>query len=145
MKKLFLIPLLSSSIAYGTEFYNQEVKGCYEDDDGRHCEIVFDGEWFEPMSAMKLTGRAKSKFVKTASKETGQGIGFIQSLLESIRQKTLEMGYEEFEGTLSGPSGRVSFKYNFRTNVWTLSNGPISAPATGGEKKIDPISSGGPM
>lgn len=145
MKKLFLIPLLSSSIAYGTEFYSQEVKGCYEDDDGRHCEVVFEGEWIEPLSAMKLTGKAKSKFVRTASHETGQGMDFVRSLLESIRQRTLEMGYDTFEGTLSGPKGKVSFKYNFKTGGWTLSNEPISAPATGGEKKKNPISGGGPM
>lgn len=65
-------------------------------------------------------------------------LGAVQSAISGMKDAAVAAGFDTFEGALSGPSGRVTFRVNLKTGAWSFSGS--SNPAD----DLDPVKEASP-
>jgi len=75
-------------------------------------------------------GKGMARFLEVVSYTTGEAIGALTGMMDGIRSTVHGAGYNTFKGELKGPSGTITFDYNFEDGTWNVSNkgsGNVSA------------------
>jgi hypothetical protein len=55
---------------------------------------------------------------------TGSGISTIKGYVGAMRDGAVNAGYHRISGSISGPSGHISFSWNMVSGEWSLRGGP---------------------
>lgn len=136
LKMLLIAGTLVGSIAQANEkTFRIEAWGCYDYEDGTQCDFISDKEYeFKPLRLVepfRLYGKMPlekpltsetSRMANMISMFTGIAFNSVKTAVDGLRSTAVAAGYHTFEGTLSGPGGRVRFTYNLLTNKWSLDN-----------------------
>ena len=131
---LFILSSIVTTVLYANPLtnWNYEIKGCESDSS---CSVLIEqGNLDDLMSRhedpeladqfRKATAPGKGKGMQGLSEgvasATGMVIGAVKSALDGMRQAAVGAGFDTFTGTLSGPSGSISFRMNLQSGAWSF-------------------------
>ena len=117
--KILISALLAGSATIGyANTLEYELRGCDHD----FCDTVIGEGTFGIDDISMLEGKGRgSGLAGGIARGAGVAIDVAVGAVESMRGAAVAAGYHQFEGTLSGPSGKVQFGMDLRTGAWTFS------------------------
>ena len=134
MNRMVLFSAVCSTAIYANPLshWNYELRGCESDSS---CSIVIeqgnlndlmarheDPELAEQLRKVTSPGQGKGMqgLSEGVASATGMVIGAVKSALDGMRQAAVGAGFDTFTGTLSGPSGSISFRMNLQSGAWSF-------------------------
>lgn len=145
MKRLMLAVGILSTGAFAQESafkdWNYEVRGCESDD---VCTIQIeagsldslmsrseDPALLETFRASNTTkGKGARALTNSVASATGMVTSAVATAINGIRDAAVSAGFDTFTGTLSGPSGSITFKMNLGTGAWAFWGGSLDENLT---------------